>query len=140
MSESPASTGGLNAILDQAYGAGDGAYAWKKERLPAVFEALAAAGRAVVGGEVWGLQDFEIYGAIPARQGHTRIFAWSTPAKSPEMDWPTYVARSLQYAAQAVEDLNAESEVLPAFRDRLVYHLAFRDETDYRRIAADGRK
>jgi hypothetical protein len=139
MLKHPVSPGALDTVLTQAFGAGDGAYAWKREMLPDVFEALAAAGRAVMGGEVWGLQGFEIYGSIPARQGHTRIFAWSTPLKAPEMDWPGYVALSIRYARRAVRDLNAESEVLPAFRDRLVYHLQFRDEAEYRRITAGGR-
>jgi hypothetical protein len=139
MPESPTPAGGLDTVLDLAYGAGDGAYAWKKEQLPDVFEALAAAGRAVMGGEVWGLQGAEIYGSIPARQGHTRIFAWSTPRKATEMDWSGYVVLSLRHARQAVGNLQAESEVLPAFRARLVYHLQFCDEADYRRITAGGR-
>ena len=41
---------GLEKILALAFGCGDGAYAWKKEVLPEVLDALAAAGLAVVGG------------------------------------------------------------------------------------------
>ncbi len=121
----------LASVLTSAFGAGDGAYAWKKGALPEVIDQLAAAGMAVVGGEVWGLQDFEIFGAVPTRRGSTRIFAWSAPEKSPGTDWPSFIRQCLRYAHQAIRDLRAESEVAPQFRDQLVYHLQFLAEEDY---------
>jgi hypothetical protein len=128
---------GLHSILALAFGAGDGAYAWKKETLSQVFETLGAAGLAVAGGEVWGIRGIEIFGWLPTRTGHTRIFAWSTPDKAPGTDWGDYVARSIEHARQAVLTLNVESEVVPAFRDRLVYHLQFFDAKDYHRQTQD---
>jgi hypothetical protein len=130
----------LRSILALAFGAGDGAYAWKKEALPQVFEALAAEGLAVVGGEAWGIQGIEIFGSLPTRPGRTRIFAWSSPDKPPDIDWGDYVVQSIEYARQAVLNLNVESEVAPAFRDRLVYHLQFFDEKDYHRQTQDRQR
>ena len=121
----------LDRMLTLAFGSGDGAHAWKKEMLPEVFDRLAAAGLAVVGGEVWGLRGHAIFGAVPTRQGPTRIFAWSAPGKSPGTDWADYVGQCVQHARRAVRDLNAENEVAPGFRDHLVYHLQFLAEADY---------
>ncbi len=121
----------LSSILASAFGAGDGAYAWKKEALPDVIDRLADAGMAVVGGEVWGLRNFEIFGAVPTRQGSTRIFAWSAPPKAPDTDWPTYIRQCQQLAHQSIRNLRAEDKVAPRFRDQLVYHLQFRPEADY---------
>ncbi len=121
----------LATILEAAYGAGDGAYAWRKKDLPEVLETLAAAGLAVVGGEVWGLRDFEILGAVPTRRGHTRILAWSARDKSPQIGWDTFCIQCARYALQSVRELNAEKKVTPAFRDHLVYHLHFLAEGDY---------
>lgn len=120
----------LASVLASAFGAGDGAYAWKKEALPEVIDQLAAAGMAVVGGEVWGLQDFEIFGAVPTRKGSTRIFAWSAPPKAADTDWPTYIRQCRRFAHQAIRDLHAEDEVAPRFRNQLVYHLQFLTEAD----------
>ena len=121
----------LKEILASAFGSGDGAYAWKKEALPDVLDALTATGRAVVGGEVWGLRGFEILGAVPTRQGPTRIFAWSAPVKSPDTDWPTFLGQCVQYAHEAIRRLRAESEVAPEFSDKLVYHLQFFSQEEY---------
>ncbi len=121
----------LDSILTLAFGSGDGAYAWKKAMLPEVLDRLAAAGLAVVGGEVWGLRGHAIFGAVPTRQGPTRIFAWSAPEKSPGTVWADYVGQCVQHARRAVRDLNAENEVAPGFRDHLVYHLQFLAEADY---------
>ena len=121
----------LSSVLASAFGAGDGAYAWKKEDLPEVLDQLAAAGMAVVGGEIWGLRDFEIFGAVPTRQGSTRIFSWSAPPQPPDTGWPTYIRQCLRFAHQAIRDLRAEDEVAPRFRDKLVYHLQFMPEADY---------
>lgn len=131
MAKPPRSHPELVTILASAFGSGDGAYAWRKEALPEVIDALAAAGRAVVGGEVWGLQGFEIFGAVPTRQGATRIFAWSAPDKSPDTDWSAFLRQCVRYAHQAIRDLRAESEVAPGFRDHLVYHLQFIAEEEY---------
>ncbi len=121
----------LDRILNLAFGSGDGAHAWKKAMLPEVLDCLAVADLAVVGGEVWGLRGHAIFGAVPTRQGPTRIFAWSAPGKSPGTDWADYVGQCLQHARRAVRDLNAENEVAPGFRDHLVYHLQFLAEADY---------
>jgi hypothetical protein len=120
----------LSSVLASAFGAGNGAYAWKKGDLPEVIDQLAAAGMAVVGGEIWGLRDFEIFGAVPTRKGHTRIFAWSAPPRAFGTDWSTYRTQCIQYALDAVLELNAEAEVAPAFRDHLLYHLQFLAEKD----------
>ena len=122
---------GLDSILASAFGAGDGAYAWKKEALPTVLEALAAEDLAVVGGEIWGLQDFAIYPALPTRHGDTRIFSWSAPNKTPDTKWPAYVDECIRYAYRAVQDLDAESQVAPSVRNQLVYHLPFYNEPDH---------
>jgi hypothetical protein len=134
--DSPPRTG-LESILASAFGAGDGAYAWKKEALIKVFETLAAENLAVVGGEIWGIRDFAIYPALPTRQGDARIFSWSAPDKAPGTEWPAYVYECIRYARRAVQDLDAESQVAPSFRHQLVYHLPFYNERDY---AAEMRK
>ncbi len=131
MTKSPRPDAALATILASAFGSGDGAYAWKKEALPDVIDALTATGRAVVGGEVWGLQGFEILGAVPTHRGPTRIFAWSAPGKSPDTDWPTFVHQCVRYAHEAIRSLRAESEVAPEFSDKLVYHLQFFSEEEY---------
>ena len=131
MTDTPRPDAALATILASAFGSGDGAYAWKKEALPDVIDALTAAGRAVVGGEVWGLQGFEILGAVPTRRGPTRIFAWSAPGKSPDTDWPTFLQQCVRYAHEAIRRLRAESEVAPEFSDKLVYHLQFFSQEEY---------
>lgn len=131
MDSPPAFHSKLDSILALAFGAGDNAYAWKKEALPMVLETLAAEGLAVVGGEIWGIKGFEIYPAVPSLMGHTRIYAWSAPDKPPDTDWPTYVSACVRYAHQAIQDLDAESQVIPPFRDRLVYHLQFFSLNNY---------
>ncbi|MDJ0810439.1 MAG: hypothetical protein QNJ48_07255 [Desulfobacterales bacterium] len=131
MTDTPRPDAALATILASAFGSGDGAYAWKKEALPDVIDALTAAGRAVVGGEVWGLQGFEILGAVPTRRGPTRIFAWSAPGKSPDTDWPTFLHQCVRYAHEAIRRLRAESEVAPEFSDKLVYHLQFFSQEEY---------
>ncbi len=121
----------LATILASAFGSGDGAYAWKKEALPDVIDTLTATGRAVVGGEVWGLRGFEILGAVPTLRGHTRIFAWSAPRKSPDTDWPTFLHQCERCAHEAIRRLRAESEVAPEFSAKLVYHLQFFTQEEY---------
>lgn len=128
--DSPPQTG-LDSIRASAFGAGDGAYAWKKEALPMVLETLAAENLAVIGGEIWGIRDFAIYPALPTRRGDTRIFSWSAPNKTPDTKWPAYFNECIRYAHRAIQDLDAESQVAPSFRDQLVYHLPFYNEQDY---------
>ena len=123
----------LPAMLALAYGAGDGAYAWRKKDLPAVLDTLEAEGLAVLGGEIWGIRDAVILGAVPTRCGGTRILAWSAPVKNPETRWPDYVTCCAQHAREAIRRLQAEKEVTPAFRDRLFYHLHFFDADEFQR-------
>ena len=127
----PASLAGMEAVLASAFGAGDGAFAWKRDKLPEVLETLATANLAIVGGEIWGIRDFEIFPAVPTRYGHTRILAWSAADKTPDTNWPNYVRECARHARQAIQALDAESQVVPAFRHRLVYHLLFFSEHDY---------
>ena len=123
----------LPAILALASCAGDGAYAWRKEDLPAVLNTLEAEGLAVLGGEIWGIWDAAILGAVPTRRGGSRILAWSAPVKRPEARWSEYVTSCTQRAREAVLELQAEDEVIPAFHGRLYYHLHFLDKDDFQR-------
>lgn len=133
MKDAPFRHSRLAAILALAYGAGDGVYAWRKEDLPVVLDTLEAEGLAVLGGEIWGIRDAAIFGAVPTRRGDTRILAWSAPVKSAETRWSDYVTCCAQHAREAVGRLQAEKEVIAAFRDRLCYHLHFFDEDDFHR-------
>ncbi len=122
----------VRKLLDSAPVSGQGAYAWREEDLPRVIQTLEKGGVAVIGGEVWAIDGHNIIAAIPRIDGPTRQYGWSFPPKAPAMPWERYASKSGRQSLEAANRLTRCSDIHPAVRERLVVHLYFLSESEYR--------
>jgi hypothetical protein len=123
----------IGKLLDSAPVSGQEAYAWRGDDLPQVVQTLAQEGLAVLGGEVWAIDGHDIVTAIPAIDGPTRQLAWSLPPKAPDMSWERYVRLSGRQSLETATRLARSADIHPAAQERLVVHLFFLTESEYRR-------
>jgi len=85
-------------------------YAWRREDAKEAARALAASGRAILGGELWLVRKGEIWGMLPQKSGPPAVYHWESEREALE-SWTEYVARSCSEALAAIDDLPSGGEV-----------------------------
>ena len=97
-----------------------GEYAWRRPDALRAARALAGAGRAILGGELWLIRGSEIHGVLPQRSGPPGVYRWESERGASE-SWCEFVLRSCSESIAAINTLPPEGEVdLPA--DAEVYY------------------
>lgn len=116
-----------------AYQANNGELAWKKGDIPQVVKKLSKLNIAILGGEVWAIDNKTIYGILPLKDGVSSVFHWSTEREKNE-EWNQFVKRSIQETITAVNNLNPEDEVREDIADKLYYNLTFCNKANYKKM------
>jgi hypothetical protein len=113
-------------LEDVAFRSANGEYAWQRSEALAAVRVLAAAGRAVLGGELWLVEDGQLWAALPQQSGPPAVYSWETHRR-PNESWSTYVERALAEALSAIETLPAGAEVRMRPHAKVYYNLTWAD-------------
>lgn len=99
----------------------------------AVVRAMAAAGLAILGGEVWlVLADGSIYAALPqANGGPSAVYSWSTEPWRPLESWDEFCSRCADEAVNAISGLHPEDHVKPEHREGIWFNLSYVTRSEY---------
>jgi hypothetical protein len=119
-------------LLTRAYRAQNGEYAWTRSYVGAAVAQLAAAGEAILGGEVWVVVGAKaILAIIPDRAGANKVYHWSVPSRGRNEPWPDFVRRAAAVALDAVEGLRAEEDVRADLAPFVRYNLTYVGQAEY---------
>src|SRR5262245_21243878 len=112
---------------DRAFRARNGELGWQRDDALRVSPRPAARRLAVLGGEVWHVDDRgRILAGIPLKdEGPAAVFHWEV---EPEWDqkteaWSRFCVRAAEYSASAILGMHPEEEVRPDLRSGLLYNL-----------------
>lgn len=122
-----------------AFRARNGELAWTRRDAGRVADALAAAGMAILGGEVWLVGDDGWWEPrIPTGEGEpAAVHSWAPepPARQDVESWAEFCARTRDYTAVVLAAAEVEALAPVPVRDRLRYHLTWVSEATYHRLA-----
>ncbi len=113
-----------------AFRPASGEYAWRRPDACRAVDALADAGLAVLGGELWMVRGEEIWATLPQRSGPPAVYHWSCDRR-PAEPWVAYVARAAAEAVSAIEAFPREGEVATLPGADIYYNLAWESESEY---------
>jgi hypothetical protein len=125
-------------LLARAFRAGNGEVAWTREDAARATDALADAGLAILGGEVWLVGDGGWWDArIPTADGDAAVHSWAPdpPVRQDSESWAEFCARTRDYTAVVLAAAELDAIVPPALRERLRYHLTRVSEEAYGQLA-----
>lgn len=111
----------------------NGILAWKKEDISQVLKKLAELQIAVLGGEIWAIDNGKIHGVLPLKSEGTSVFHWSIEREKDEA-WGKFVKRSLDETVSAINNLNPEQDVKKEFANKLYYNLTLSNELNYNKL------
>ncbi|MGI4791659.1 MAG: hypothetical protein ACRYFS_22785 [Janthinobacterium lividum] len=126
----------LNDLMAKAYRTSYGELAWKRGDAIEAAQALADAGLAILGGEVWYvLEDGTMYGTIPGfvlEGGLGSVFRWvCEPARRRSTEtWQQFCARAAAYTIEVLVDIDVERRILPGMASSLRYNFGYISEAE----------
>ena len=104
-----------------------GEYAWRRPEALRAASALASAGFAILGGELWLVRGNEIWGALPQHAGPPAVYHWESE-RGPSEPWTAFVERSRSEAFSAINALPADGEVAAPPGANIYYNLTWVSE------------
>ena len=104
-----------------------GEYAWRRPEALRAASALASAGFAILGGELWLVRGNEIWGALPQHAGPPAVYHWESE-RGPSEPWTVFVERSRSEAFSAINALPADGEVAAPPGANIYYNLTWVSE------------
>jgi hypothetical protein len=112
-----------------AFRTSGGEYAWRKTDALRAARALADAGYAILGGELWLVRGSEVCGVLPQHSGPSAVYHWKSERKSSE-SWPDFVARAQSESASAIDALPPDGEVNAPSGAEVYYNLTWVSEQE----------
>jgi hypothetical protein len=107
-----------------AHRSSGGEYAWRRPEALLAARALADAGFAILGGELWLVHNGEIHGVLPQRLGPPAVYHWESK-RLPAESWAAFVARSHTESCSAINALPAEAEIEAPPGAEIYYNLTW---------------
>jgi hypothetical protein len=122
------------SILSKAYESpGARELAWRRADVPAAAMAIAAAGRAILGGEVWLVRDVRSNwsGLIPSADGSPDgVWSWDTSPRAAAELWQQYCERVCHETIAAVAAMQIEQVAAASVRPLLWFNITYVTEGD----------
>lgn len=114
-------------LESSAFRTSGGEFAWRRPDAMQATRALAHAGFAILGGELWLIRGGEIFGVLPQHSGPPAVYHWVCE-RSPSEAWLSFVARSCRESLSAIASLPAEGEVDAPPGAEVFYNLTWAGE------------
>lgn len=123
-------------LVARAFHARNGELAWTRADAVRAAEALAAAGMAILAGEVWVVSDDGDWDPrIPTSDADAgAVHSWTPdpPDRQGGESWTEFCARTRDYTSVVLGAAEIETLAPSPLRDRLRYHLTWASEDTYR--------
>ena len=127
-------------LVARAFRSGSGEYAWLREDAIASAEALSAAAQAVLGGEVWLVDELgQIQGVLPAKDGGLPgVHHWEvSPEWEPSSEsWLEFCRRAAAYTVSVLRKMNVEDNLASEWWPQVRYNLTWASEDWYQTSAS----
>ncbi|MCE9604945.1 MAG: hypothetical protein K8U03_08595 [Planctomycetia bacterium] len=111
----------------KAFVAANGEFAWRRQDIEPVLDAIRDSGRATLGGEVWliiGEHSWD--GLIPSLDDSPPgVWHWETKPRSTSESWQQYCARTATESLEAVREMRVEQETPFELIDRLRFNVTY---------------
>ncbi len=86
----------------------DGEFAWQRQHIFAALRAIADTGQAILGGDVWAVEDSKICSLFPESKG---VRMWNTQPYKPNESWSEYCHRTCDESVREIEKTRLENNV-----------------------------
>ncbi|MGI8544383.1 MAG: Imm40 family immunity protein [Aridibacter sp.] len=114
-------------------------YAWKRDDIADVVEALTEENYAILGGEAWTIENGIICPTLPLPSGGTAIFAWDTDKRVSET-WEQFVRRAAEETISLINKYDTEDELPPEKSEFVCYNLTYVTESEYLELCEEIKK
>ena len=118
-----------------AHRSANGEHAWPRAEALRAVRAIAEAGLAVLGGEVWLVRGDEIWGVLPQQSGPPAVYHWEAKRGAVE-PWLEFVTRSQSEACSAIKLLPPEGEVDAPSDAHVYYNMTWASEREWNALSA----
>lgn len=102
--------------------------AWRRPDVPEALRAIVASGQAVLGGEVWVVQNTKDnwQGLVPDRNGGPPgVWHWETTAKGDSESWQRYCERTAEESLTAVSNMKVEENASPEVAEHIWFNISY---------------
>jgi hypothetical protein len=102
--------------------------AWRRGDVPEAAAAIAAAGKATLGGEVWLVRDLQANwsGLIPNSDGSPDgVWSWDTSSRGANESWQAYCDRTCQETIAAVAAMQVEHAAAASVQSLLWFNFTY---------------
>jgi hypothetical protein len=118
-------------VCSKAFRARNGELAWRREDVDLAINAIQKSGRAILGWEVWLVENDQWTGLIPSfRDEPDGVWSFVTSPRRSDENWSAYCTRTAQETQSQIKTQPVEAESSPKVRDRLRFNFTFVDESE----------
>jgi hypothetical protein len=114
-------------LESRAHRTAGGEYAWRRQDALEAVGALAVAGRAILGGELWLVHAGQVWGVLPQHSGPPAVYHWECD-RQPTEAWADFVGRSRSQSLAAIDAMPPEGEVIVPSGAEVYYNLTWLSE------------
>jgi len=121
----------LLTIVSTAFIADDGEYAWQREHIFAALRTIAETGQAILGGDVWTVENGEVCSIFPNTRG---IRMWNTESQKPDELWADYCQRTLKESINEIEKTQLENNVSQELQKHIFFNPTYIEKSDIKSL------
>lgn len=114
-------------IISSAFVSNDGEFAWQQPRISAALRAIAETEQAILGGDVWTIENGEISSLFPNTKGFRM---WNTQPQKPDELWFDYCHRTFDESIREIEKSQLENKVNQELRQYIFYCPTYIEQND----------
>jgi hypothetical protein len=118
-----------SSVLSKAYESpGAKELAWRRVDVPEAAAAIAAAGKATLGGEVWVVHNLQSNwnGLVPNADGSPDgVWSWDTSPRAATESWQAYCERACQETIAAVAAMKVEHTAAEGVQSLLWFNITY---------------
>jgi hypothetical protein len=112
------------ALKEAAVALPSGQLTWRRKDIERVLEEAASFDVAIAGIQIWVLDEGQLKGLIPLKNGDIKAFIFKVTKNSHE-EWIEYVLRSTKSTQELLNKLDMEKAVQPDYFAKVYYSLHF---------------
>jgi hypothetical protein len=116
-------------ISSGAFTSDNGEYGWQNPHIFTALKAIAETGQAILGGDVWTVENGKICSLFPDTIG---IRMWDTQPYKPEEVWSDYCRRTCDESIREIESTQLENKVNQEFQQYIFYSPTYIEQNDVR--------
>jgi hypothetical protein len=110
-----------------AFVSDDGEFAWQRQHIFVALRAIADTGQAILGGDVWAVEDSKICSLFPESKG---VRMWDTQPYKPNESWFEYCRRTCNESVREIEKTKLENNVSAELQQYIFYNPVYIEQNE----------